>query len=154
MIEIWSKSNIYLWHVSKLAKQQGFVEIHIGIYTIDRVKNISFWPKVTFFETFFKNNSIFVESNGQSEIVSFCLVFRALLQINSTASWPTVPPPLRRPVGFWNLKIKFKCCGGCHRSWNRFYTWNRWKNVYEKQMNIPSKSQISPLRPIKNWEKH
>ena len=67
----------YMCHVSKLAKQQGFVEIHIGIYTIDRVKNISFWPKVTFFETFFENNSIFVESNGQSEIVSFCLVFRA-----------------------------------------------------------------------------
>ena len=33
-----------------------------------------------------------MKSNGQSEIVSFCLVFRAFWQINSTASWPTVPP--------------------------------------------------------------
>ena len=49
-----------------------------------------FWPKLTFFETFIKINSFFVDSNGHSEIVSFCLVFRAFLQINSTASWPTV----------------------------------------------------------------
>ena len=40
-----------------------------------------------------------MENNGQSEIVSFCLVFRAFWQINSTASWPTVPPPLPHPSG-------------------------------------------------------
>ena len=67
---------------------------------------------------------------------------------------PRTPPTNSRPVEFWNVKTKFKCCGGCHRSWNGFYVWNRWKNVYEKQMSTPSKSQISPLRPIKNWEEH
>ena len=44
--------------------------------TIDKVKNV-FWLKIIFFETFIEINSIFVESNGQSENVSFCLVFRA-----------------------------------------------------------------------------
>ena len=61
--------------------------------------------------------------------------------------------PFSRPVGFWNLKTKFKCCGRCHRSWNGFYTWNRRKNVYEKLMKTPSNSQFSPFRPIKCREK-
>ena len=45
-----------------------------------------------------------MESNGQSENVSFCLVFRAFWQINSTASWPTVPPPPHMPPSLapWN----------------------------------------------------
>ena len=35
-----------------------------------------------------------MENNGQSDIFAFCCVFCSLWQINSTASWPTVPPPL------------------------------------------------------------
>ena len=46
-----------------------------------------------FFKTFIQINFIFVVSNGQSDIASFCRIFRAFWQINSTASWPTVPPP-------------------------------------------------------------
>lgn len=67
-----------------------------------------FWPKLTFFETFIKINSIFVDSNGHSEIVSFCLVFRAFLQINSTASWPTVGggPPFVKVFFFINSSFK------------------------------------------------
>ena len=34
-----------------------------------------------------------MENNGQSDIVAFWCVVRSLWQINSTASWPTVPPP-------------------------------------------------------------
>ena len=55
--------------------------------------------------------------------------------------------------GTWNLKPKFKCCGGCHRSWNGFYTWNRRKNVYEKLMKTPSNPQFSPFGPSKCREK-
>ena len=54
------------------------------------------WPKISFLGTFIEKHSSFGESNAQSVIASFCLVFRAFLQINSTASWPTVPPPLTR----------------------------------------------------------
>ena len=43
MIEIWSKSNIYLCHVSKLAKQQGFVKIYICICTIDMTRSKMFF---------------------------------------------------------------------------------------------------------------
>ena len=55
--------------------------------------NMVFWPKILFLTTFINIDSIFVESNGQSKIVSLCRAFRAFWQINSTASWPTVPPP-------------------------------------------------------------
>ena len=46
------------------------------------------------------------------------------------------------------FKVKFKCCGGCHRSWNGFYTWNRRKNVYEKLMKTPSSPQFSRFKPL------
>ena len=44
--------------------------------TIDKVKNV-FLAESNFFKTFIKINYIFVESNGQGENVSFCLVFHA-----------------------------------------------------------------------------
>ena len=52
--------------------------------------NMQKWPKIFWGGTFIKNHSGFGESNVQSAIASFCLVFRAFWQINSTTSWPTV----------------------------------------------------------------
>ena len=47
----------------------------------DKTKNAEM-SKKKIFGTFIKNHSGFVESNVQGAIASFCLLFRAFLQIN------------------------------------------------------------------------
>ena len=92
-------------------------------------------------------NTPIIDSNDEKRITSQTKIDEIVLHPMHGA------PPPSRPVGFWNLKPKFECCGGCHRPWNGFYTWNRRENVYEKLMKTPSNPQFSPFGPIKCREK-
>ena len=93
MGEIWPHWVRFVWPQKMGSARLAVLWPRLAKVTIDKVKNV-FWLKVIFFKTSIQINFIFVVSNGQSDIAAFCRIFRAFWQINSTASWPTVPPPL------------------------------------------------------------
>ena len=93
MGEIWPHWVRSVWPQKMGSARLAVLWPRLAKVTIDKVKNV-FWLKVIFFKTSIQINFIFVVSNGQSDIASFCRIFRAFWQINSMASWPTVPPPL------------------------------------------------------------
>ena len=93
MGEIWHHWVRSVWPQKMGSARLAVLWPRLAKVTIDKVKNV-FWLKVIFFKTSIQINFIFVVSNGQSDIAAFCRIFRAFWQINSTASWPTVPPPL------------------------------------------------------------
>ena len=35
------------------------------------------------------------------------------------------------PFGLKNFKSKFRCLGGCHGSWSRFYKWKCWESGHQ-----------------------
>ena len=95
MGEIWHHWVRSVWPQKMGSARLAVLWPRLAKVTIDKVKNV-FWLKVIFFKTSIQINFIFVVSNGQSDIAAFCRIFRAFWQINSTASWPTVPPPFMR----------------------------------------------------------
>ena len=90
MGEIWPHWVRSVWPQKMGSARLAVLWPRLAKVTIDKVKNV-FWLKVIFFKTSIQINFIFVVSNGQSDIAAFCRIFRAFWQINSTASWPTVP---------------------------------------------------------------
>ena len=130
MGEIWHHWVRSVWPQKMGSARLAVLWPRLAKVTIDKVKNV-FWLKVIFFKTSIQINFIFVVSNGQSDIAAFCRIFRAFWQINSTASWPTVPPPCILDLLLYCRSYSWGDLQVCNWSGIAFNNWWNCKSVLD-----------------------